>query len=101
MGSVIKIKCNKCDIDNNLSIGTGMIYDPSLLGYKPAYCAKCEKYVSARVGRSEGVSDIADNADNVVCEVCGSPVVLKDIESDTTCDKCGDSLVISEIGMWD
>lgn len=96
MGRIVNIKCNNCHIDNDINIGTGRKYDPDMIGHMAAYCDKCEKYVEVILTKKDNM-----NLGHALCDECGSPVKVKDIEKDTKCDKCGENLQVSIIGMWD
>lgn len=107
MGQIINLKCNKCKVDMNFNLGTGM-RETGREGVV-AYCNSCRRYSLQYESYQDGLLYAGNSPeDNTLakCQCGGRPLKIYSSEMFTegkrlNCFTCGEELEIKRVGLFD
>ena len=107
MGQIINIKCNKCKVNMNFNLGTGM-RETGREGVV-TYCNSCREYSLQYESYEDGVLYASNSPEDKTPAICKCGGILNKIYSSEmftdgkriNCPACSEELEIKRVGLFD
>jgi hypothetical protein len=90
LGDIIRVTCNKCDVEREEFVGVGMM----ALGHELCACYSCKRFVLKKLKWQRGV-----NRESFACPYCRESITP--VQDNDQCPLCDGIVQVDHAGLWD